>query len=231
MMVAGLLADFDSLRITARQIENGVTDQSVVQDHVGFIQCTQCAQRQQARIAGTGADQRYAAAPARLFLKQGAIEFLLRLPCSIPSQQLENFAFDHPRVEGPPSRQIADPRTDALARTLEQIGQRTQGRVEQGFEALAHPARQHRGSASGRNRNLQRRAIDHGRDMERRQLRIIDDIDEDPASVRGVGHAAIDRFFIGCRDSQPRAFQPALVEFADDVPNRAALEPSRQLGI
>ena len=61
MMMARCLADFDAFSVAAGEVEHFGADQTVVQDHVGFVEQTQAAQRQQAGVAGTGADQRDAA--------------------------------------------------------------------------------------------------------------------------------------------------------------------------
>ena len=58
MRVARRLADVDALGIAAREIEHFGRNQPVVQHDIGILQRSQRAQRQQARIARTGADQR-----------------------------------------------------------------------------------------------------------------------------------------------------------------------------
>ena len=58
VVVGGLLAHFDELGVAARQRQHAGADQAVVQDHVGLVEQAQRTQREQARIARTGADER-----------------------------------------------------------------------------------------------------------------------------------------------------------------------------
>ena len=57
LRVAGRLADVDALSVAPREIEDLGRHEPVVQNHVCILQRSQRAQRQQPRIAGTGADQ------------------------------------------------------------------------------------------------------------------------------------------------------------------------------
>ncbi len=55
--LAGLLADENALGVAPRALEHRLPDQAVVENHVRLLQQLQCAQGQQVRIAGPGADQ------------------------------------------------------------------------------------------------------------------------------------------------------------------------------
>ena len=56
-VAAALLADEQQLGVGARAVERRVGDQAVVQDHVGARDQLERARRQQAGVAGSGADQ------------------------------------------------------------------------------------------------------------------------------------------------------------------------------
>ena len=69
VIFADTLADFDALGIAPRQIEHAFAHQTIVKNHVGFVEHAQRAQRQQTRIARTGADQRHRAFARRIVAK------------------------------------------------------------------------------------------------------------------------------------------------------------------
>ncbi len=52
-----LLAHEDAQRLTPRARQHALTDQAVIEHHVGLLQQLLRAQRQQIRIAGPGTDQ------------------------------------------------------------------------------------------------------------------------------------------------------------------------------
>ena len=62
VMAAGFLGHLDTLGIAAGERQCLGAHQAVVQDHVRLVHRPQRAQREQARIARTGADQHHAAA-------------------------------------------------------------------------------------------------------------------------------------------------------------------------
>ena len=132
VMVAGLLADVDALGIAAGEIENGIADEAIVQDHVGFVQHAQRAQRQQSRIARAGTDQRHRANGPRALSQQRAIEFLLRF-LRVMRADGDRIAFDHTCAERAACRKVAKARANAVARTIEQFRQWTQGVIEKCF--------------------------------------------------------------------------------------------------
>jgi hypothetical protein len=78
VMIAGLLAYFDPLRVAAREVEHFGTDEPVVKNDVGFVEHAQRAQRQQARIAGTCPDQSDVPILWLMWLAQTAPQFDFR---------------------------------------------------------------------------------------------------------------------------------------------------------
>ena len=88
---------------------------------------------------------------------------------------------DRRLVEAPPRCEIGKRRADPAAPAREQRRERAERLVDQRLEPLADQPREHGRRAAGRHRDHDRRAVDDRGHDEARQLRVIDDVDEDVA--------------------------------------------------
>ncbi|CUI54064.1 Uncharacterised protein [Achromobacter sp. 2789STDY5608628] len=228
MVLARQFAHRDAFGVAARQRHDVVADQPVVQDHVGLVQRAQRLQRQQAGIAGAGADQHHAALGRRQRLGQGGLQRGFSVLRALLAQQAGHGAVQQPVIEAAPRAQVGVAGADALAVAFGQAGQAAQAVVEQGFDAFAQAPRQHRRHARRGNGDDDRRAVDDGRHLERRQFRIVHHVAEDAASPRGVGDRRVDAAVIGGGHRQPRAIKPGGVEAARQVADAARRQQLRQ---
>ena len=216
--VAGMLADADAFRIATRQLQHLVADQAVVQDHVGFVQHAQCAQGQQAGIAGAGTDQRDRASCCRRFVfAQRGIERALGGQVLAFAQQALQRALQQFRETAPAFAEFRPACADALAMPGQQFRQRAEAVVEAGFQFLAQQPRQHRRAAAAGDRDLQRAAFDAGGHVETRQLGIVHCVGEDPSRIGGVDHGAVGLDVVRRGDHQPGGIEPLRCERAFDV--------------
>ena len=218
VMRAGLLADFDEFRIAPRECEHLGADQAVVQDHVGFVERAQTAQRQQARIAGPRTDQHdRATSGVRCVRRKRIVEHASGCSGLSLPQALQQRAFEQAFEKTPAFAQIRKPCADALAFARQQCSQRAERMVDPGFEPLAQMARKHRCAAAAGDRDLQRPALDSRRHMEARCIGIVHHVDENPSRLACDCNGCVDRGIVGRRDCEPCIVEPCICEIAMTV--------------
>ena len=211
-----LFADIDHLRIAARHRQDFGADQMVVQDHVGFVQGAQCAQGQQAGIAGAGTDQQHGALRVDAIDRgQRVVQRDLGGSALACAQQSWHDTGEYALEPAAALRQITQARADRVAVALEQFDQITERLLEQQFDARAHMPRHHRCSTTRRHRNLQTPTLDHGRELHRGARDIVDHVGEHPACRCGFGDAGIAGLVTGRGDHQPGIVDQRSLEFAE----------------
>ena len=148
-VAAGRLADVDDLGFAAGPREDFRADEAVRQDHVGRLQRAQCPQRQQFRIAGARAHQRYESA-RRLFVHlQRLLEQALRVRLVPGAHGLRDGSVEQPLVERAACRDVFPSLPDRRAPALGETREAAPGGVEHRLEARAHGGREHGRDAAG----------------------------------------------------------------------------------
>ncbi len=165
-------ADQHFLGFAAREIENVGGHEIVEQDHVGRLQRAHGPQRQQFRIAGTGADQNDRAGLVRRKRRQQRVEIGIgRRPVRRGERARGEF---FPKTAATAERQ----RQRLHARPPSSRGFGPAGKTvrDQGFDLGADRLAEHRRGAVGGNADDQRRTIDDGAEGEIAKRRTVDDI-------------------------------------------------------
>ena len=188
------LADADPRRVAARERKHLVRNQAIVQDHVGVLQRAQRVQRQEPGIARSGTDQHDGAAPSVRFAssidRSSSRSAATRRRARSSSATRPRTTL---RIEPAARREIRE--RARLMRPRQRSSSSASGPNDSSssrLEALADEPREHRRRAAARYRDHERRAIDDRRHDEARQLRVVDDVDE---QVARRGAAAATRAF------------------------------------
>ena len=200
MCAASRLADVDALGIATREIEHLRRHQPVVENHVRVLQRSQRAQRQQTRIAGTGADQHDFARNFDCFAIARE-----RIADAIAQRRIRRVFATRKHIGGHACRRRSFPRTrrrvpDVSMRALivgrnlpASLARCAEPLRQERFELLAQTTREHRRIAAAADCNDDRRAIDDGRHDEARQLAIVDDVHRNVTPLGLVRDPRIDR--------------------------------------
>ena len=209
---ATLLADFDEGRIATREVKNAAGDQAVVQDHVGLVERAKRIQREQAGVARAGADEGHGSAMDSGRLGQCRLQLAFGIERSLPSQVAGDLAAEQRLQKTATLAEITPACANTLAIACSQCSQRTERSIEQGLDAFAHEAGEDRCCAAGRDRDHQGTAVNHGGNLEARELGVVDDIDEQPSRFRRGGNGPVKRAVAGCRYDQPGVIEPGFLE-------------------
>ncbi len=157
------LADENTLGVTAHQVEDGRRKQAVVQNHVRLLHQPQGAERQQIRIAGTGADQIDLA--WRRLTRQQALQFCRGGGIVAAQGGLRTGSIEKPLPDRAALRQFAG-LGDARPLAMQKRRQPAVACRQPGLELLAQTPRQNRRRTAAGDRDLQRRAVDYRRSDE-----------------------------------------------------------------
>ena len=211
-------------------------DEPVVQDHVGLLQRPQRVQRQQARVARAGADQRDRTASWRL-APVSSVAFELRaphLPCSGAHSALRLAAHDR-LVEA--AARARRPATPALMRERQRSSSAASAPNDSSISASMR-SRTSRASTGAtpprRYGDHERRAIDDGRhDEARRAPRSSTTLTSTLRSRAGRGDRGVDGAIVGRGDREDRAVEVPVDELRCESspsmprPDRARLSSRR----
>ena len=180
-------ANENLLCLAAREIQHVARDQIVEQNDVGRLQRAHRAQRQQLRIAGTGADQRHRAVlggTAQTFdfgeeaLKRVLGWRLLRMRDRVCGEQLPELAA---------ARERQTRCLHGAAPTRSRRGPLRKSPRQQGFELGADRLGKHRRRAVGGNADHQRRAVDDGAERKVAERRLVDHVHRHAGGASGSG--------------------------------------------
>ena len=194
VVVAGLLADFDALRIAPHQLQHLGADQAIVQDHVGLVEHAQRAQRQQARDR-PGRRRPARPSPARVasaLPPSAALNSRSARQTPSLAQQARQRTGKQALEEAAALAESREAGADARALAAQQFRQRAERFVELRFQFLAQVARQHRRAAAAGDRHLQRAALDARRNLDAGGVRVVDHVDPDPPRFAGLGDGMVD---------------------------------------
>ena len=152
VLVTGL-AHVDQLRIPPGQIHDALSYQTVIEDHIGFLQQAQGAEGQQVRVAGTGPHQvDLATAQAGCIgLLDGFAEHGFGFAVLASHDLLDQRPFQGLLPEQTAGAHVVELVLEGLAKPGHQVGQTAPASRQHGLKLTAQFARQYRRGARGTN--------------------------------------------------------------------------------
>jgi hypothetical protein len=189
-MVCAPLADIDPLGVTARQRQNLVRDQPVVDQDVGALQQPVRLEGEKIGIARSSADEMHHAGRRRLAAEtvQQPDQFAARPDLVAGKRQLADPALEYAIPEAAPRARHDEGAAHLLAEDVGEASQPTQRRRQAAFDLGANTGGQHRCGPPRRDGDRDRRAIDDRGHDEARQPGPVDDVDRNAAPLGSGGH-------------------------------------------
>ena len=198
--VRGAPADENAPCIPPAALEDAVSDQVVVIDHVRALQPLQGLHREQVRIARASTDERHQPR-VRPGFDSGGQAFVSRRNVAF-GRERSQVGVDGAIPEASPFGDVRKKRLQPFAATGQVVGQCAEVARQNAFDQLAHPPRQGRRGAAGRNRDGDGTAVDDGREQRRRARAVVDAVDEYLGVGTGTVDILVDRLVVGCRHDE-----------------------------
>ena len=218
------LTHVDAPGIPARQVEDRLGHQAVVDHHVGLLHEPQGAEGDQVRIARPGTYQvnlphARPGAGGGQFAGHGGIglrQLTGKDPLRDPPDQ-------DPVPEMAPVALVAEAGLDGVPIAGAEVGQAPVAGGDQGLQAGAQQARQHRRGLGGGDGHHHGRTVDDGGQDKAAFLRLIDHIDRNPGRLGQFGDATVDGTLPGGGNDQAHPLEVPIPEGAcvvDKVPGQ-----------
>ncbi len=218
-LATGPLADRNKIGVTSGQSQDLVRDEPIVHDHVGGLQNTQGADRQEIRITRPGPDKpgfSRGACPIPEIGEQ-VCRFLFRPVVLALDSELRHIAAEQRLPEAPPLTGICNVRLDMFAPAACQLRQSPEIAGQQGFNFLPDGSRQHRGRAARGYGDDERAPVDDGRcDVTAVDL-VVDAVAEHLPFRGSRIHGSIDCCNAGRRYDEPHTVDVFIAEFTSPM--------------